>query len=197
MKAKQKKFKVSKRRIGIIMAFVLLLGLTIYYFAPTLQFYRDGARQANMTSIRELVLMAVHNVKKDAPVDAKTGDVYFPESRLFLPRPDYSLKISYILDSGDIADTNGELSVSTKTVFGSTQLYSARTMNELFETVPKLQACSRGVKIVSQKFDASDDMNELKHTITLNNGQIKYIYIEKLCPEIEQLADILQNIRAY
>ena len=199
MKKKSQKAKKSdKKQKTIIVTACLTLLLVILFFAiPKIRYYRDGMRQAHNVQIRELILMAVQNLNKTAPVEPKTGDVYFPESRLYLPRPDYALDISYRVDTGDISDANGELTVSTKSVFGSTKLYTANNMKELFDAVPKLQACSRGIKVVSKKFDENDSTNQLKHTTTLSNGQTKYIYVEEKCPELEPLADILQNLRPY
>lgn len=200
MKSKNPKkahFSIKQQKSLFVGLIIFILALFYIYGIPMARYYRDGIRQAHMVQIRELIMTAVQNLKKTAPVDPKTGDVYFPESRLYLPRPDYALEISYRQDSGDISDANSELTVSTRSTFGSTKMYSANTIDELFEQVPKLQACSRGVKIVSAKFDINDEQNQLKHTITLNNGQTRYIYLEKECPELEPLADILQNLRAY
>ncbi len=200
MKAKKQKnvrLTIKHKKSLLAGIIIFMFALVCIYGIPKARYYRDGMRQAHIVQIRELIMMAVENLKKTAPVDPKTGDVYFPESRLYLPRPDYALDISYRQDTGDISDANGELTISTKSVFGSTKMYSANSIDDLFKQVPKLQACARGVKIVSQKFDASDSTNELKHTVTLGNGQTKYIYLEKDCPELEPLADALKNLRAY
>jgi hypothetical protein len=192
--------KWSKKKI--VIAFALLLVAVAIFFGgcfahAKLTFYNATADQASIVSIRELILLAVRGVKKEAPVEPRTGDIYFPESRLYLPYPGTALPITYLFDTGDISNSQSELSVSTYPVRGTETLYSAQNMNQLFDAVPKLQACSRGIKLVYDKFPQSDTQNELKHAIKLNNGRNLYIYLEKDCPELRETADLFTNIRAY
>ncbi|MGB4759554.1 MAG: hypothetical protein WBP26_05880 [Candidatus Saccharimonadales bacterium] len=175
--------------IAGLVAMVILLTFTVAVMA--------GRDKDNPEQTRELVISAVRAVKKDAPVDAKTGDIYFPEYRLYIPNPGMVLPLTYLADEGNVSDSQGELSVSTWPVFGSTSVYMTQTTNELFDAVPKLQACSRGVKIVSHKYPASDTQNQFKHEVRLNNHKTVYIYVEKACPELNPLADKLANIKAY
>jgi hypothetical protein len=169
----------------------LLLSLKTYHL-------KIAADQASIVPIRELILQAVEGLKKDAPVEARTGDVYFPESRLYLPAPDTTAQLTYGYFKGDDATQSPEeLSVSTDPVGGSSALYSAWNMEDLFERVPKLQACGRGVKLVYEKYTADEGQNELKHTVRLANGRDIYVYLEKDCPELSATADLFKNIRSY
>ncbi|MES2970751.1 MAG: hypothetical protein V4702_00320 [Patescibacteria group bacterium] len=188
----------DKKKIAV---FVTAAGLIIfgsfYYVIPKVHYYDDVANQAGLVNVRELTLLAVRGLKKDAPVEPRTGDVYFPESRLYLPNPDIALPLTYLIDNSDVTNSQAELSISTYPVRGTHTLYMVRDVEHLFEAVPKLQACSRGVKLVSNKFPPDNTQNELKHTVRLNNGKELFIYLEKACPELNDTADLLKNIQAY
>ncbi len=167
--------------------------LTVY----KVRTYNQAADQANIVEIRELVLLAIRGLKKDAPVDPRTGDVYFPESGLYLPNPHMTLPFTYLWDTGDVTNAQSQLSISTYPVFGTTRLYTARNNMELFAAIPAVQACSRGIKVVTQKFAQDDTQNVLKHTVHLDNGKDVYIYLEKDCPQLATTADALANIRSF
>jgi hypothetical protein len=159
--------------------------------------YNAAADQANLNKDRDLILLAVRGVKKDAPVDPKTGDIYFPESHLYLPNPRQALTLTYLFDTGNVADSQSELSVSTYPVRSTEKLYIAQNTKQLFDAVPKLQACSRGIKLVDHKFPTTDTENELQNTVHVSDGRTIFIYVEKGCPELKDTANLFQNVRTY
>jgi hypothetical protein len=185
--------------LTIIVALVMftLIGGVLLFSVAKVRYYNEAANQAGLVQVRELILLSVRGAKKDAPIDARTGDVYFPESKLYLPNPGTALPLTYLYDKGDVTNSQGELSISTYPVRGTEALYIARTQENLFAAVPKLQSCSRGIKLVYQKFADNDMENELRHTILLNNGKELYIYLEKDCPELKETADLFKNLRVY
>jgi len=156
---------------------------------------QEAADMAAIIPIRLFILQAAEITKTDAPIEPKTGDIYFPEARLYLPASPALSKITY----APAADTgNGvTLSVSTKAIFhqAAVPMHNAKDNDELFQGVPKLQACQRGVKLVYSRMD--DEQIELRHTIPLSNGKTLYMYTEKLCPELNETADALKNISPY
>ena len=188
----------NKFLVIAIIVLVLILGwFGATYGVSKVRYYNDAANQASMTQMRELILLAVRGVKKTAPVDSRTGDVYFPEAKMYLPNPSTALLLTYLYDKGNVADSQSELSVSTYPVRGTERMYIAKNATELWDAVPHLQACSRGIKIVRQKFPASDTQNVLRQTVHLNNGQDMYVYFEKDCPELASTADLFTNLKAY
>lgn len=199
MKKKSKKLAIWKNKkllaLGVVLGSILLM--SGYFTAYKIQYYNYAANQAGLVQTRELILLAMRGTKKDAPVEPQTGDIYFPESGLYLPNPNLPVTITYFFDKSHGLDSPYELSVSTYPVRSTHTLYTARNHEELFTAVPKLQACSRGVKIVQQKFPSDDAKNELQHTVTLADGRALFIYLEKDCPELNDLADTLKNIKAY
>ncbi|HSW79284.1 MAG TPA: hypothetical protein VLG47_00735 [Candidatus Saccharimonadales bacterium] len=195
-KIKSKTPYTSKKSVLLIIA-VLIVLVGGYFAVGWVQAYNSAADQANIVSIRELIINAVRGLKKDAPIDPKTGDVYFPEARLYLPNPDTPQTLTYLNDAGDGSDSKSEISVSTYPVFGTANLYEARNIKQLFDAVPKFQACARGVKLVYKQFPSSDTTNVLQRTVHLNNGKTLYVYQEKNCPELGNLSIMMKNLKSY
>ena len=197
MKRKTKKQQRFGNKKVLLIAGVIALALLLILFIGKAWYYKQAADQVGAIQMRELILQAVNGLKKEAPVDTRTGDIYFPESRLYLPNPGLALPLTYLWDKGNVTDSQGELSVSTRPVKGTTEIITASNNTELFAAVPKLQACSRGVKLVYQKFPADDTNNQLKHTVQLDDGRVLYVYIEKECPELNEIADLFKNVKTY
>lgn len=196
-KQKKKKFTWSKQKLGMLAVVFIFVGVAIGFGIQKISDYNAASNQANIVEIRELIVLAIRGVKKDAPVDPRTGDVYFPEARLYLPNPHMALTLTYLYDTGNIADAQSGLSVSTYPVMGTTPLYTAQNMNQLFAVVPKLQACSRGIKLVYQPYPASDNTNVLRHTVRLTNGKTLYVYVERECPDLNTTADLFTNVKPF
>lgn len=186
---------IKKVAISVIVLALIIMGANFGLLKA--QYYNAAANQSNIVQTRELVLLAVRGLKKGAPVEPQTGDIYFPKSRLYLPNPGNILEITYLDDSGDVTNSYGGLSVSTYPVRGTEKLYIASNHNELFAAIPKLQSCSRGIKLLYEQVPAEDTENELKHTVQLSNGKTLYVYLEKTCPELNETADLFKNIKSY
>ena len=199
-KSKDTKKWTSKKKV-IVVSIVLLASALLVLGASigtaVARYYNDAATQASMVQIREVILLAVDNLKKDVPVEPKTGDLYFPESKLYLPNPKTLPKLTYAWYPGDDV-TNEELSVSLLQIPGINGLYNARNHEEMFEALPKLQSCSRGVKLTYQELPHdADPKNELKHEKILQNGKKLYVYLEETCPELNHVAELLRSIQSY
>lgn len=191
-----KNIKFIWKTVGlVIIIIVLMVGVYFGFIAVSI------IKQAEVAPLRELIIKSAEGVKKVAPVEARTGDVYFPESKLYLPRPNIVQTITYNYIEGDASnlevDIQPELSISTEPIWGTTSLYQAKDSKALFNEIPKFLACSRGVKLVYQAIPNNSTSHDLKHTVYLNNGKTLYIYQEKLCPELNNLVDQLTNIRTF
>lgn len=152
-----------------------------------------AARQAELTPMRDLIVDAVKNTKVDAPIDPKTGDIYFPQARLYLPNTSSYTQLTYAYSAEDGAD----LTIANKIALnqGIASLYSAQGFRELFEKLPYLQACQRGVTVSYKVLD--DAEKELRQTVQLANGKTAYLYIEKSCPELHETAELLKDLKSY
>src|SRR6185437_6438322 len=136
MKKQKKKLTLSKKSLILLAVVLVAVGAAAVVVTQKVRDYNAATDQANIVEIRELILLATRGVKKDAPVDPKTGDVYFPEARLYLPNPHTALALTYLEDTGNIADSQSSLTVSTYPVLGSTNLYTAQNSKQLFAAVP-------------------------------------------------------------
>ncbi len=143
------------------------------------------------------IASAINYEKKDVPIDPKTGDLYFPESRLFVPNPKSHLTLTYQWH-GEGESPEGELSVSTKPVPEIHKIYLAKNQKELSDILSKVLSCSRGVKISYQELTSDmETVNKLMHTVSLKNGKVAYVYVEESCTELETVAEILKNLQSY
>jgi hypothetical protein len=183
----------------LAIAVVLFGGWTAYSYGWSARdYYRTATNQALAEPIRSQILEAIEGGLRDAPVEAKTGDIYFPEVRLYLPRPEVYSKLTYRTDA---TEQPGEITITDRAVIHrqKAQLMNARDGDELFERVPKLQACARGVLLASTTDSAGSSFYkpELKQTIKLADGRTLYAYIEKDCQENTGTAELLKNLRPY
>lgn len=185
-----------KKLVVLIAATVALIAVTSYIISGKIIYAKQSLDQVSIVQIRQLIITAIDGLNKDAPVEAKTGDVYFPESRLYVPNPRSAIKLVYNWQPAS-DNTPEQLSVTLSQVPGTTQLYSSNNMTELFNTVPKVQACSRGVKVLKVEAPATNDIGELKKTFSLDDGSTVYLYSEDACPEMSQVVEVLTKLRTY
>lgn len=188
--------KSSKKSALIVLLIGPLLFLLVYLLVIVSWKVKDAYNQASMVQIREQLLLAVSQINKLAPVDNTNGDIYFPEAKLYLPNPGLSLQLTYRYED-KIDGVSPELTVSTTPVVNTNKLYQAKNVNELFENVPEVQSCTRGVKLKYEKLPSSEGYANLQHTVRLQNGKDIYVYLEKDCPELQDVADLFKDIKSY
>lgn len=180
---------------------VALLALAIIISATLLTIKLKAYVQTNeaseVISLRENILLATKSLHKRAPVDPKTGDIYFPEAKLFVP---YNSMLADLTYSYEQNGPNGEeLSISSEPVFNSTsaELYRIGTSKELIESLPKLQSCRRGVRLTQSKIVNENDQGSYNEIVTFANGKQYYVYVQNSCQELFTTATALKNLQAY
>jgi hypothetical protein len=186
-----------KRNILFITLGMIVIFAGAFLATERIHYYNTAADQANIVEIRSLILLATNNIKKSAPVDPKTGDIYFPEAKLYLPNPRSARTLTYQYDAGNGIGSHAALSISTSPVLGTQFLYTAKNTSTMFKSVPHLQACSRGIQLVYNKLSSNDTQNIFKNTIRLNNNRDLYIYVDKDCPELNDTVTLLGSIQPY
>lgn len=200
MAKKLKKQSFTPRHAIIVSCFIAAILLVIGYVVKIryIDRYTRAADMAETVPARELILLTAKSLKTDAVVDPQTGALYFPEAKLFLPQSQPIFGgLTY---SVSLSDKNSELSVSSHGVINkvSVPLYNARNINDLYEAVPKLQSCLRGIRLLYTPISAEEfGDNKLNQTVHLNNGKDLFIYTETGCPELNDIASVLKNIQAY
>jgi hypothetical protein len=186
----------------LVMLPLALAGLvfTVALLTVTFQYYGKSAEKAQSEPIRDFMIAEINEGMADAPVDAKSGDIYFPEFRMYLPRPaqrDEQLRLKYTFFS-DGSGPAKEFHVTDRKVLSrlSNGLRSAPNLNTVWDTVPHLQACASGLTVSEQRHDEPSGP-ELKHVVKLDDGRTVYIYLDQTCTELTTLTDRLANLKSY
>jgi hypothetical protein len=185
----------------IIPLFALLI---IGQLAANYYFYRQTHRVHDNT-ILSLITQAVDGLHRPAPVDPKTGDTYLPEARLVIPASQDGQQILYSYTS---YDGTRELSITGQRLMGvaKSKLWSsysgatydqAEAMTAVFEAVPNLQACSRGIQLFTKE---RADKNYIKQFTATTSDATWHAYTEPGCTKtmgITTLVDQVKTMRPY
>ncbi len=192
-KQKQKLPKVHKLKLAILLILVLV-GLAA---AKT---YKNSLETADTSKIRDLVIMAIDNLRTPGVVEPKTGDIYFPQAKLYLPASqdtaNQQLEYSYYKDE---QTSKVDFSITNKRIVRQfeSRLYSAQNNKQLFEQIPHLQACSRGITVSSVLVDERDSNTKLRYSGKTDKGTSLYLYSEDACSELAETVDLLKTLQAY
>lgn len=192
----------TKKRIILISASVFLLTLLLLIsalLAKNYTRYNQAANEAEMVSIRELIINATENTVSDANIDAKTGDTYLTQSRLYIPAaPSLDIPVTATNLRYRFEPTSGNTSVTSKEIINQkeTKLYTARNTADMFKHVQPLQACYRGITL-SYNETLNDNEAKLQTTIELNNSKTLYVFLDKDCGELRPTIELLKHLRSY
>jgi nitrogen fixation-related uncharacterized protein len=195
-KAKQKtrRFKVKKSAVAVVTIVLLCV------VAGALFWQQRSKQTDDPTTVRNLVFLAIDNLKTTAPVDAKTGYTYFPQAGLYLPKQLDSIqqKLAYTYIPAD-SNVDAGLSISSNLLMNNlkAKAYSAQSSKEFFDQVPHIQSCSRGVVVSYKQLAPGQDDEVLRHTLNLNNGKTAYLYSENACPELNYTLSLLKDLQSY
>jgi len=154
--------------------------------------------------IRSMVFNAVDGLRKQAPVDVKTGDHYIPEARMVVPHNQllkslvYSYEPASKGDGGEVFDE--ELTLSSPATISRAKVpgTAAVGVEALFESIPELQACSRAfvIKFVDTKPQFSETTLQAK--VSLEDGRTAYIYKDVGCKiDTEEVQNALLKVRSF
>lgn len=154
------------------------------------------------TAIRESLVGALTTGSKPAALEPKTGDVYFPEAKLFLARnqdilPEYRYTYESYAQNGQTSEMHS-VAITTNAVMSTaiSRLYSAQDSLTLFKRVPHAQSCARGVLLTDQALVQLD--GRVLHTRqSVGNDRELYVYTDPGCPEADELLADIARIRAY
>ncbi len=148
---------------------------------------------------RELIL-SNNLARARAPIDPKTGDVYFPEAKLYLPKQ--VLTDTRSSDQFFYMYHDNELAVASVYDIqqASNKLIAADNLDVLSKNLPKYQACSNGMVVMldqSNKPTLLGDSAVLKATARLENGRSAHIYLDNECPEMNDKVETLKGLKPY
>lgn len=178
--------------IGVLLVVTLLL----------LVAYQLGLRapQDDPTAIREVLISSAEQLKLPAPVDAKSGDVYFSDLKLTVPKSATNADLTYDYSEEEIEGrpTTKTLSLSNRQLFGelSSDMYNATNSIQVFDKLPELQACQKAVAITSEPILNDDNFN-LNQKKQLADGRTIYIYTNGSCHEATRVIEQIKDIQSY
>lgn len=196
-----------RRRVFFITAITVLLFVAVLQVAFVVAIFRAkrwvymvGAEQ----SVTQLIVDAVDGLHKPAPVDGPTGKVYMPDARLVLPPANIATEIFY----SNVGDSQTpELQITARYIVGQAKakLRSAQqqpnysgSVRGIFEHVPELQACSRGVQLYFSKPNLDSAQFTDHGTKQLADGRTVYLYTEPLCQaDMTDLVAYIKQAQSY
>jgi len=191
--------KIIKISIGVVIGLLLIAQISFDVFM-----FRTNGDDMLITS---LIIRSVEDSHKPAVIEPITGDVYLTDAKLKLPASSDSLRsIVYRYDKGpdyqneviSISDKQMLHALESKLLSTSQSPYGGHNVNKVFDQIPSLQACSRGVQIHYKQSDDLGSGYKLEFTKTLNNDRKIYIYSEKQCdsilfPDIIEYTKLIQS----
>jgi hypothetical protein len=72
-----------------------------------------------------------------------------------------------------------------------------QSVDQLFEQVPRLQSCQRGVTVTFAPLPADEAKGHHLDKITLSDGRMVYLYHEHGCPDLAPTIGLLKTLRPY
>jgi hypothetical protein len=191
MSKKQK--RISKSTIALVAVLILLtIGVVVNTVIATYTLH--ATKQQDDKRLAALIIDATEQLSRPIPVDM-SGKYYIPAARLILPAPDTSLGEVFYNYSPAGNDIDEEVRLASKNAMRSAQfslLNASGGTKVIFDAVPKLQSCARGVQITftPQKGQQADA------TKLLASGKTAHFYTESLCRNAK-LLEFAQQIESY
>ena len=194
-----KKQKIKNRKPVFYLACIAIAVLVLFQLLIDVSVLRNvmQVRPEDGTILATLIGNATEPLNKPAPVDPSTGKIYIPEAHLMLPTYSGLGQIEYQYDSAQDSGSNGaEIHLTSSTILSlakgklwddvananNRQAWQGYNANELFNDVPSLQACTRGVQIFYTKQNLGGDY-VYQGSHKLNDGRTLYIYSESECTQ--------------
>lgn len=202
-----KRFFTRKRLLVGGLALLLIVGVAAQ-LCFDLYVYNRVQSGGDTVTITQLTTDAVNNLHKPAVMDPQ-GKQYMPEARLVLPAseaPYNQLRYSYAADT----DNNKSwMNITTQEALGTAtaMLWAARSVpygqdsiTSVFESLPALQACSRGVTATFDADSAAAYPSDGLTTVRLADGRTLYMSLfdsKKCTTDLSGLIDFLKQAESY
>jgi uncharacterized protein (UPF0333 family) len=179
----------------IIIASILLLiaSLAVAYV------YGRNHSSNDSTALRSALMASAANVNSPVPLDARSGDVYFADMKLTIPKSTAVSDLTYNYNRDEIDGKNIDvLALGNKQVFSENVSYMNETQGyeDVFNTFSEVQDCLSAVLITSDIY-SQDDKFDLYEKKTLADGRVIYIYTNSKCETSQRTLDQVKNIQSY
>lgn len=158
--------------------------------------YHQAYEIASNEPIKSLLLNSIDNLGQDAPVEATSGDIYFPAAKLYLPQPAENTRLAY---SRDATSDPRDFSIHDRLIVNAAKnkLLQAVDTDAVFAAMPELQACSRGVLVRYDLQTSGYDNQSPVETLRLANGDTVHISYDTSCSANGDLLERLRALRSY
>jgi hypothetical protein len=194
-----KKLKINKRKIVLYVAVILGLALFAFQALIDTSVFRSliQVRPDYDTVLATLISDAARQLNKPAPVDPTTGKIYIPEARLVLPSYTGLGQIEYQYESGQNTSNNAaEVHLTSSLILNLSEsklwvdiansnnrtAWQSYNESNIFNSIPSLQACTRGVQLFYSKQNLGGDFI-FQGDHKLNDGRTLYVYSESDCKQ--------------
>ncbi|MBH2007874.1 hypothetical protein I8H83_04670 [Candidatus Saccharibacteria bacterium] len=174
---------------ALLVLFVIISAVIYLQYKPLMD---------NPTNIRDMLIRSSRDSHINAPIEPKTGDVYFPEMKLYVPRGDAQIaSFTYRYDTS-YEGWPESISVTSRDVTDQAELdlYNAVDSEKVFSKVPYMQACRQGLTLTAQPLPSLDG-EKLHHQQALQDGRMLYVYTNTGCPALTEVVDDINRINSY
>lgn len=189
MKKKSHSIKnVNLNRI-ILLALVLVNAFWIVFL------YQKINQQSNQASNIDLITRTQRSLVdslNNPPTDFRTGDIYFPEMNLKIPKNDRTNMIMY----GYTDDISPKINITAKNILSLSKVSPDSNLNDILAEISYLQSCSRGITVSADSTYSTFDNLEVSEKI-LSNGKRLYLSYEKQCDNLLYILDTVKTINSY
>lgn len=201
-KAKQQASRFNRHTAGIIVL-ILLIGCCFVAQVAFNKIIWQSLNRQNNLDLRRLITDAINNLSKEAVIDGPSRKVYLPEAKLVLPPYPIDLNgLRYRYSPAqDEANFKAEIYITTNETlrYGISQIPSSDETEQIFESLPSAQACSRQILLAFEDIHGKPDHQNVKvSSIKLADGRTAYLYLDNGCKDnSEALINYLQQLQSY
>ncbi len=182
-------YKFSRKQFFVFSAIVCVLVLQSicnYYFW-------QSSIENDPSTVRSMVIEANSNLYRNAPRDAKTGDIYIPEARLRIPNSSGQNVLHYSYYPATPEEKRDEEIYLSGSSWDSARakLYTANedgrySVSAFFKQVPNFQSCGRQFLIKFSKTGSTISTDYvLLQKLSLTDGRTAYLYTNQACDIVD------------
>ncbi len=199
LKTIKKSSALNTRFQRFILPLVLIQFLAILILAFYARFTQTQLQELSTIKIGSLIINAVDGLTDEPNIDPQTGNIYIHEAQLMLPvQNDPGPKLLYRYTPADESGQGEEVRLIDKSYFNQAKvpMVNSQSIEQLFDALPKLQACNRGYQIQFVKRTETDI--PLIFEKQLKDGRTIYVYLEDLCSQTKDtMVPYLLQIDSY
>jgi hypothetical protein len=170
--------------VGLLIITAVIQGCCIVYLV------RQNDAQ-DKKHLGQLIVRAVDERVRSVPQDPRSGAVFIAEAGLTLPAIPANLGQLVYTYTPAMDDTAAVLNIARQSDMNYAKLpllSSNGNVDDMFDAVPRFQACSRGLTITADKLGSQVPAGSK----VLGGGTTLHIYAEPLCTNKDLLAYALQ-----